>query len=121
MARTWRSYAPTERAARELNAALRAFLICAGCGSTEQCIPHMRSQSSVVMKCHACGLRYHIRREDLAASARRRAAEATDPKQAALYDRVAAVFTPFHNARHTPGALPPDPLVGGVPEVDVDA
>jgi hypothetical protein len=64
-------------------------------------------------------LPWHVRRADLARSVRTKAVATEDPKERALPDRLAALFEPYHNPRHTYGALPPDdPLTLGVPERD---
>ena len=107
MTRTWRNYAPTEQAAREFRQACKAYLFCPTCGASEQCVDTIRSQTSIVMRCLGCRLRYHVRRSDLAASVRTKAAATDDPKERALLERLAALFEPYTNPRYTYRAQPP--------------
>jgi hypothetical protein len=93
------TYAPTELAAKEFRQAIRAYLVCPGCGVSEQ--------AGVVLRCLGCRLRWHVRRADLAASVRTKAAAAVDPRERALLDRLAILFEPWHHPRHTYGATPP--------------
>jgi transcription elongation factor Elf1 len=95
-------FATGPKNAHDILAALKSFLICPHCGSTE--VPpetykplgtHKKSQSSFVLQCRGeCGLKFYVRRADLAETARRRAEQATDPAQALIYERVAALFEP---------------------------
>jgi hypothetical protein len=79
----------------------------------------MRSHASVVMSCTCCRFRFHVRRQDLAASARRLAERTADQKERRLYDRIAVRYEPYSNRRYTYGGTPPDDLLhAGVPAGD---
>lgn len=91
-------YARSAEQARAFRAALRAWLFCPHCGVSDAgCLAQRRSMSAVVMKCDGCGLKYYVRREELAASARRLA---DDPREAQLYERLAAIFHPDAAPQH---------------------
>jgi transcription elongation factor Elf1 len=113
MPRSWRGYASTEREAKAFRRALRILLICPHCGTTDQCVDSIRSHSSVVMRCGACRLRFHVRRADLAASVRQRADAEQDAAKARTLERLALVVAPTMERA--------DWLTRGVPDESVDA
>ena len=106
---TGHKFAHTRDQARAIRQALKAYLFCPTCGVTEQgTLLHRRSWSSFSLRCSACGLKFHLPRADLADSARQRAAQCDDPKQADLLERLAALFEPHSNAHHTYAVTPPE-------------
>jgi hypothetical protein len=86
-------YARTVDEGRALREALRFLLVCPLCG-VSKVRDHKKSMTAVVVKCLGCGLKYHIKRVDLAASARRKADGATDPDERGLLLRLARLFDP---------------------------
>jgi transcription elongation factor Elf1 len=106
---TGHKFATSVGQARAIKQALRGFLFCPHCGVTDVgCLLHQRSMSSFSLRCGACGLLYHVKRADLAASARALAAQSEDESEAQLYERVAVLFEPDANARHQYPAVPPE-------------
>jgi transcription elongation factor Elf1 len=106
---TGHKFAHTREQAKAIKQALRAYLFCPTCGVTDQgCLLHRRSWSHFSMRCGACGLKYHVPRADLADSARQRAAQCDDEQQADLLERLAVLFQPYGNPRHSYPTTPPE-------------
>lgn len=95
-------YGQNPRNAHDVLAALKSFLFCPHCGSSE--IPlgtYKKSQSAFTLQCRGkCNLKFYVRRADLAEAAMHKANETDDPAQRDLYERVAALFAGDAVARH---------------------
>ncbi len=77
-------YARSASEAKQFRSVVAQLLDCPMCGCSE-CVSVQRSSSAVVERCTECGLRWHVRRRDLASAVRTRANRTTGDERIRLY------------------------------------